>query len=74
MKPQRGDRFSVAGRQEPLTVDVMEVAFTAQDAPPRYLVRTAIGTRWLLVPRDPTPDGVAFVGTPLPADPQAPQP
>jgi hypothetical protein len=74
MKPQRGDRFSVAGRHETLTVEVMEVAFTAADAPPRYLVRTAIGTRRLLVPRDPPLDGVAFVGTPLPADPAAPQP
>jgi hypothetical protein len=72
--PAPGARFRVPGRSDLLTVATLIAAFEAVDAPTRFLVESPHGSRWLLMAADPILDGVAFVGTPLPADPHAPQP
>lgn len=67
-RPKAGERFAVAGRRDLLTVKVCHLAVTDErSGVTRYLVTSEHGARWSLVRVD---DG--WLGTPLPADPEAP--
>lgn len=67
-RPQPGEMFAVAGRRDRLTVKVCHLAITDDKLGlTRYLVTTPAGSRWSLVRVD---DG--WIGTALPADPDAP--
>jgi hypothetical protein len=67
-RPKPGETFSVAGRRDRLTVAVCHLAITDDISNrTRYLVTAEAGSRWSLVRTD---DG--WLGTPLPADPEAP--
>lgn len=72
-RPKAGDRFVVSGRRDFLTVAECHAA-TTDDATgiTRYVVMTPAGSRWSLVTR-PVADGVRWIGTALPADPEAPE-
>ena len=66
--PLPGDRFRPAGRADWLTVATVHLRVTDdRSRVTRYLVTAEAGSRWSLVAVD---DG--WVGTPLPADPEAP--
>ena len=68
--PRPGDRFRPAGRADWLTVATVHVAVTDEiTGRVFYAVTAEAGSRWSLVAAD---DG--WVGTPLPADPEAPVP
>jgi hypothetical protein len=71
--PIRGDRFRVEGRAEPLIFELVELSLSRRARPTRWVVRTAAGARWALVVRDGSEDGCWYLGTPLPADPDAPE-
>jgi hypothetical protein len=71
--PKPGDRFRVQGRQDLLSVHVLEMKLVDEESGgTRYLVRTKAGARWMLSPGDPLHDDIPFTGRPLPADPAAP--
>lgn len=71
-RPRAGDRFIVAGRRDLLVVATCHLAVwdDVSDVT-RYLVTAEAGSRWSLV-RVPIADGTGWLGTPLPADPEAP--
>jgi uncharacterized protein (DUF111 family) len=67
-RPKPGERFTVVGRRDRLTVAVCHVAATDEiTGRTFYAVTAEHGSRWSLVRTD---DG--WLGTPLPADPEAP--
>jgi hypothetical protein len=72
--PTRGVWFRVEGRADPLVVDAVEMSAVIAGRPAIWLVRTQYGARWSLRLRDGSEDGCWYVGTPLPADPAAPEP
>lgn len=69
-----GTPFYVEGRTDTPVVLTVELTVTSPDRPPVWMVRSSWGARWTLRPRDGSADGLWFVGTPLPADPDAVQP
>lgn len=72
-RPKRGDTFAVAGRRDALTVELCHLAITDEvSGVTRYLVTSEHGARWSLI-RVESADGARWIGTPLPADPDAPE-
>lgn len=68
-RPKPGERFTVAGRRDLLTVQTCHLAATHEVTGRTFYVVTAeAGSRWSLVR---IADG--WLGTPLPADPSAPE-
>lgn len=67
-RPRAGEQFSVAGRRDLLTVaDCYSAVTDDVSGETRYGVTAVAGSRWELVRTD---DG--WIGTALPADPEAP--
>lgn len=72
-RPQPGEIFIVAGRSDPLTVRECHLSVTDEvSGVTRFLVTAVAGSRWSLI-RLPFDDGSRWLGTPLPADPEAPE-
>src|SRR5689334_13303541 len=70
MTPQPGEQFAIAGRRDRLTVRACHLAATDEITGRTFYVVTAdAGSRWSLVR---VADG--WLGTALPADPDAPAP
>jgi hypothetical protein len=73
-RPQAGELFAVHGRRDLLTVAEYHGSVTdGLTGVTRHIVRTEAGARWSLVQRPITDGGVPWIGTALPADPDAPQ-
>lgn len=71
-RPKRGDTFTVAGRRDRLTVELCHlVVWDDVTDVTRYLVTAEAGSRWSLI-AVASEDGRRWIGTPLPADPDAP--
>lgn len=73
VRAEPGERFAVAGRRDLLVVRACHLAATDEITGRTFYVVTAeAGSRWSLV-RVERDDGVKWLGTPLPADPTAPE-
>lgn len=73
LPPTCGELFRVSGRNEYQTIATVEAALIEPTSPPSFRVRSEHGARWRLVSKDDSMDGCRWFGTPLPADPDAPE-